>query len=53
MRRMILAWLVLLAPACVFLATTGCEQEVKSVQRTETIHESEPQMTSPGTEVVE
>jgi hypothetical protein len=53
MRRAILAWLVLLAPACTFLATTGCEQEHKSVQRTESIHETEPQMTSPGKEVVE
>lgn len=53
MRRSVFAWLVLLAPACVFPATTGCAKEVKSVQRTETIHESEPRMTSPGTEVIE
>jgi hypothetical protein len=53
MRRMILACLVLMAPACVFLTTTGCEQETKSVQRTETVHESEPKMTSPGKEVLE
>jgi hypothetical protein len=53
MRRVIFAWLVLLAPACGFLATTGCEQETKSVQRTETVHESEPKMTSPGKEVLE
>ena len=53
MRRVILAWLVLLAPACMFLATAGCEPEIKSVQRNESVHESEPQMTSPGKEVVE
>ncbi len=53
MRRVILAWLVLLAPACTILATAGCEQETKSVQRHERVDETEPQMTSPGKDVVE
>jgi hypothetical protein len=53
MRRVILAWLVAVVPILTVLAATGCEPEVKSVQKTERVHESEPKMTSPGKEVVE
>ncbi|HSW44446.1 MAG TPA: hypothetical protein VLM89_02635 [Phycisphaerae bacterium] len=52
MRRVILAWLLLAAPVVAILAA-GCEQEVKSVQKTERIEQTEPRMVSPGTEVVE
>jgi hypothetical protein len=52
MRRVILSWLILAAPVISILAA-GCEQEVKSVQQTERVQETEPQMVSPGTEVIE
>jgi len=52
MRRVILSWLILAAPV-VALLTAGCEQEVKSVRQTEQVQESEPQMVSPGSEVIE
>jgi hypothetical protein len=53
MRRVILAWLVLTAPILTVLTTAGCEPEVKSVQKTERIEQSEPKMTSPGQEQIE
>jgi len=53
MSRGCLAVLILLAPAFVLLTTTGCEDKTVTVQQTDQYHESEPQMVSPGTEVVE
>jgi hypothetical protein len=53
MGRVILAWLVAFAPVVTILAAAGCEPEVKSVQKSERIEQSEPQMTSPGEPVVE
>ena len=35
------------------VATTGCESEVKTVNKTERVTESEPEMVSPGKEVLE
>lgn len=51
MRRMTLA-LLLLAPLLA-LPASGCGKKVTTVERRETIQESEPRMVSPGTEVVE
>ncbi len=53
MRRAILAWLMFVSPLCGLLATAGCGPEIKSVQQSERIEQTEPQMTSPGQEVVE
>lgn len=53
MRRVILALLVAVAPVLTILVASGCEQEVKSVQKTERVEQSEPKMTSPGEPVVE
>jgi len=53
MRRMILAWFVAAVPILTILAVAGCEPEVKSVQKTERVQESEPQMVSPGQEKLE
>ncbi len=53
MRRGLLSLLILVAPAVMLSATTGCEQKITSVQQSEQIQETEPQMTSPGQEVLE
>lgn len=53
MRRGILSLLILVAPVIALLATTGCEDEIKTVQKTERIEESEPQPVQQGTEVLE
>ena len=53
MRRVILACLVAVAPILTILAATGCEPEVKSVQKTERVEQTEPKMTSPGQEQLE
>jgi len=52
MRRLLLTLWLVLAP-CLVAATSGCEQEVRSVDRKQTVQESEPRMVSPGTEVLE
>ena len=52
MRRAFLTMLVLFAPALVAVGAAGCEKR-EIVQQTETRHESEPQMVSPGREVIE
>ena len=48
MFRGILALLIFVVPLLTMLAASGCEQEIKSVHKTERIEESQPQMTSPG-----
>ena len=53
MARIFLSTWILLAPAAFLLATTGCGSEVKTVQRTERVEESQPEMVSPGDEIVE
>lgn len=53
MKRLLFACWIALAPAALLLTATGCEQEVRTVERKQTVHESEPQMVSPGTEKVE
>lgn len=53
MRRMILAVAVLVAPAVAMCGVSGCAKKTVTVQQTEERHESEPQMKSPGQEVVE
>jgi len=53
MYRALLALIVAVAPAIAFLGSAGCEQEVRTVDEKTTVQESEPQMVSPGTEVVE
>jgi hypothetical protein len=50
---MILACFVAVAPILTILAVAGCEPEVKSVQKSERIEQSEPKMTSPGQEQIE
>ena len=46
-----LAKMLVLVAAVMVVA--GCEDDHKSVQRSEQHHESQPQMVSPGQEVVE
>jgi hypothetical protein len=53
MRRALLSLVILVAPVLSVLATTGCEPEIKTVHSETTIQETEPQMTSPGDEVLE
>ena len=53
MNRGLLFLLVLVAPLVALLTVAGCEQKITTVEKTEQVHESEPQMVSPGTEVVE
>ncbi len=53
MRRAFLSFIVLAAPAFVLLTAAGCDPEVRTVERTERVEESEPQTVSPGQEVVE
>lgn len=53
MRRGILSLLILLAPVIGLLTTAGCEPEIKSVQKTERVEESEPQPVSPGETLLE
>lgn len=52
MYRLILAVLMTFAPAAILLSA-GCEKEVRTIDRKTTVQESEPQMVSPGQEVVE
>lgn len=53
MNRSLIALALLFAPAVVLPLATGCAQKTTTVERKETIHESEPRMVSPGKEVVE
>ena len=39
--------------AVAMIAGVGCAKKVTTVQQRETVHESQPKMVSPGTEVVE
>ena len=52
MLRGILSLLILLAPVATLLATAGCEPEIKTMQKTERIEQSEPEPVSPGTEML-
>ena len=52
MKRILLAISLTLAP-CTLLLSTGCEKEVRTVDQKQTVHQSEPRMVSPGTEVLE
>lgn len=53
MRRIMLSLFIFAAPMLSLLVTTGCEPEIKSVQKTERVEESEPQPVSPGETVLE
>lgn len=53
MRRVMLSLFILLAPVVGLFAITGCEPEIKSVQKTERIEESEPEPVSPGETLLE
>ncbi len=53
MTRKLIAILVLVAPALVLPLASGCAQKITTVQKTERIEQSEPQMVSPGEEVLE
>ncbi len=52
MRQLAFSVLLILAPAAA-LGPVGCSEKTTTVEQTEEIHESEPQMVSPGEEVVE
>lgn len=53
MTKIILTIAMFVAPTVVFFGVSGCEKKTVTVQQTEQKHESEPQMKSPGQEVVE
>ncbi len=53
MLRTILFLVTLVVPAALLTATAGCHEKVTTVQTNEQRQESEPQMVSPGKEVVE
>ena len=54
MSRACLALLILLTPVLVLLTVPGCSQNKKTVvQDKQERHETEPQMVSPGEEVIE
>ncbi len=52
MRRILVCVLLCVAPAWMLLGTAGCQKKTKEFHETEQRHVSEPEMTSPGTEVV-
>jgi hypothetical protein len=52
MKRLLLVLWLAFGPVAL-LTTTGCEKEVRTYDRKQTVQESEPRMVSPGTEVVE
>ena len=51
-RIALLLWLVF-GPSVLMLGTTGCEKEVRTVDRKTTVQQSEPKMKSPGQEQLE
>ena len=53
MKRFALIMWLLFGPSVLLLTTTGCEQEVRTVDKKHTVQESEPKMVSPGKEVLE
>jgi hypothetical protein len=54
MKRFALMMWLLFGPSVLLLTTsTGCEHEVRSVDRKQTVQESEPRMVSPGKEQLE
>lgn len=49
--RILLGGALFMAPASLLVSSSGCqEKKTVIVEQTETRHESEPQMTSPGDE---
>jgi len=52
MFRGMLSWLILICPALALLSTGCQEDKVETVQRTEEVHESEPEMVPPGYEEI-
>ncbi len=52
MKRMALVLWLVFGPS-VLLLSTGCEKEVRTVDRKQSVQESEPKMVSPGKEVLE
>ena len=54
MRRILMAALIIIAPATMTLMVAGCnEPKVKTVEQKESKSETDPKMVSPGHEVVE
>ena len=53
MRRGVFSLLIVIAPAIALLSAAGCDDKIESVQRTESVQESEPEMVSPGDTIVE
>jgi hypothetical protein len=53
MKRFVLMMCLLFGPSVLLLAATGCEQEVRTVDQRQEVHQSEPRMVSPGKEVLE
>ena len=53
MSRACLAILMLIVPAVALLTTSGCEEKTTVVRQSDTRHETEPEMVSPGDEVLE
>ncbi|MBI4579357.1 MAG: hypothetical protein HY718_06615 [Planctomycetes bacterium] len=52
MKRILLVLWLVLGPSALSL-TTGCEREVRTVDRKQSVQESEPKMVSPGEPVLE
>lgn len=52
MKRLVLALWMAFGPL-VLLAASGCEKEVRTYDRKQTVQESEPKMVSPGEPIVE
>ena len=53
MNRSLIALALFFAPAMVLPLATGCAPKTTTVERKESVHESEPRMVSPGKEVVD
>ena len=53
MRRGLLALLILIAPVATALFAAGCEQKVTTIDKSERIEETPPEMVSPGEPVLE
>lgn len=52
MKRLLLALWIAFGPL-VLLSMSGCEKEVRTYDRKQTVQESEPKMVSPGEPVLE
>lgn len=53
MARKLAYLFVVLCGLCTWPMASGCHEKTTSIERSESVHESEPQMVSPGRERVE